>query len=700
MTKLKIIDAEANNLTDFSIELPLKQFVTVTGPSGSGKTTLLRDVIYAEWRRRITNDSLSSTQLICGLPPVFYFGSQRPPRSKEIVLEGIGAASYLTELSLRIGTACCVVCQSAINYESLEQLYSRLSKLIGSTIVVGVPLNQDEILNIGTESDLRVIFENKVVRYQALEQDQISSSSVRALDLIKISNLSRGRLLELLTLAQQLSNSKIFVLNNDQLETIFLVPTCSVCGNQQRAIERNLLNETGSSSPEFLNVQLGRHYLSSFLSMSFEEVSIELGLLDKLSGLEQKILESLRTAVGRALELGLGYLSFDRKLRTLSSGEFQRVKLVSVLVEQVYGSLLTLDEPSSGLSPVDTKGLAMILSGITRQGNSVIVATHSKELKAASDEIVELQRDFKNPVKFQGSVEEYFKKAGEIVAPIIVKSAHTHFLNLSKVNLNNLVDLECQIPIGALTCLYGLSGSGKSTLALEVLLPLASRMIKERRAEVHLEFGTLSVPEQQIGRVVFFRAARFFSLRRAGVVSALGVVPAIRDLYLKTELARIRGLRARDLNFYDPTPEAAEIRFKGVAFKELRDLSILEGLELFNNIPVLKDKLKCAVDLGIGYLKLAQPLRTLSAGEEQRLNLASKVSLVGSTNTLFILDEPLNGLSDSEQVSVLEYLRDLVGRGHTIVAVDHSALMLKFSDCKIELGPGAGKNGGKVVSGQ
>lgn len=703
MKTFKIIDANSNNLTDFSVELPLKKFVSLTGPSGAGKTTLLRDVIYGEWRRRITSDVQSPTQLIRGLPPVFYFGSQRPPRLNEIVLEGIGAAHYLLELGLRLGRACCVSCQSEIQYESLDHLYARLSKLVDSTLVVGVPLTQQESVEINRESELRVIFQNKVLRYDALEPEQVPLCSVRALDSIKITELSKGRLLELLKLAQQLSSSKIFILIKEQFETVYLVPTCLSCGQSQRPLTRTLVEQEGYFVNEFLNLELGRKSIASLLSLSFEEASAELRLLGlklqgQFTGLEQEILGSFQRTVDCALELGLGYLSLDRKLKSLSSGEFQRVKLVSVLVEQVYGSLLALDEPSSGLSPVDSKGLARILSDLSHQGNSVVVATHSRELMESSDEILELQRDSSARVSFQGSASDYFSSQSEMVAHIVSKSAQTKFLTLSNINLNNLVELECQIPIGALTCLYGLSGSGKSTLALQVLLPLVSRMIKEKQTEAQLEFGKLSVSEQSIGRVVFFRAARFFSHRRAGVASALGVVPAIRDLFLKTELARIRGLKARELNFYNPTPQAAQIHFKGVAFRELGDLSIGEGLELFDKIPLLKNKFKCAVDLGIGYLKLAQPLKELSAGEEQRLSLAAKVALLGSVRTLFILDEPLNGLSQKEQIPVLEFLRSLVAQGHTIVAVDHSPLMLKFSDWKIELGPGAGKNGGKVIS--
>ena len=572
---LSIIDATANTLKNFSLELPLKKFVSITGPSGSGKTTLLRDIIYAEWKRRITNDSTISSQVIRGLPPVFYFGNQRAPRSKESILDGLGGAAYLFELGLRIGIPQCVSCQETLHYESLGSLYSRLSQLIGATVVVGIPLTEEEITE--NKLDLRVIFSGQVLMRSSLDEEQIVAGIPRAVDSIKIIDSSKSRLLELLKHAQELAGSKLFIVIDGQLELVYLVPTCSDCGREQRPISRALFEAEGFLAPEIANLRLSQKTILSLLSLPLDELSTELALLGALGGTNQEILKVFQRLVACACELGLTYLALDRKLRTLSSGEFQRVNLASVLVEQVYGSLIALDEPSSGLSPSDTKKLSRLLSNVTLEGNSVLVATHSRELIEAADKVFNLQGDF---------VESEFK------FPTITKGVPTKFLQLSGVNLNNLVELDCKIPLAALTCMYGISGSGKSTLALQVLLPLISKLIKERKAEVYLPVGRLSAPEQSVGRVVFFRASRFFSLRRAGVVSALGVVPGIRDLYLKTELARIRGLGVKDLNFYHLSPQTTEIRFKGVSFDELGKLSIDEALLLFDKIPIIKNKFK------------------------------------------------------------------------------------------------------------
>jgi excinuclease UvrABC ATPase subunit len=695
MQKLSIISANANNFQNLFLELPVKSFISVTGQSGSGKTTLLRDILFSEWKRRIVGDLSFAPKLIKGLPPIVYFGNTRPPRTRSLVNDGMDIAPLLLELVLRRGEAKCVKCGGKILHETFDSLYLRLSQLVNSTVVVGVEIGK---IPDFPRDGLRVFVESDIRSFEDLDEKENSGLYV-ALDLVKVSHLSKSRLLELLKYSLTFSPDHLALILDGTREDVYLTPKCAVCKFQQRPIDRKLLSTFDMAIPELMTANLFGQSVKSLLSIPIKNLLCLLDEAEVSVGLQNEIFISLKRQLGRACEIGIGYLSLDRRLRTLSSGEFQRVKLVQVLGEAFYGSLFALDEPESGLSPKDIPQLKKIFSKLVLEGNSVVVATHSEALLAEADQVVELSN---GAVTFQGSAYDFATVKTVSIAPQVKRPEKlkdlTEFFKLSNINVNNLRGVDCKIPAQALVCLFGVSGSGKSSLALQALLPLAAKIVKDRSAVAQLEIGELTLSAPVISRVVSFKPTRFFSLRRMQVAAALGIVPIVKELFSRTELARVRGYSNRDFNLISPSLDVSKLRFKGVAFSEIGAFSINEALELFVRIPKLAKRLKAASEMGIGHLKLNQPVRELSAGEEQRLNLANRIALLGDAKTLFVLDEPLNGLSNDEQRRVLEVLRRLVTAGHSVMIVEHSPLALEAADFKIEIGPGAGDEGGRVVT--
>ena len=714
MPELQIIKAQANNLRDFSLRAPLKEIVAIVGPSGAGKTTLLRDILSGEWRRRTGKRGDTSPQNILGLPPVFYFANRTSPRSRELVLQGLGVDAVILELLQRRGILACLNCSGPVRKQLVSALYLELRSRPNQNIVIAVPITREEF---EATSSSRVIVSGILRRAEEIDDEMLSSQIYAPIDSLKVSERSSGRLLEALKLAQQRSPEAIYLLNEGVGELIPLVPTCTTCAKVHSLDLRETHSEAnrwcqdcrgrGSVSQlpclscegtgftqELLNVYLGSLSFRELLNAPLSKLHQWAAQFAEYSGVEAELRESLFKTVEISCELGLGYLSFGRRLETLSSGEFQRVKLTAALSEQVFGALLALDEPSSGLNAQDSERLAKVLRSLREGGNSLFVATHDREIIAAATTVFELNG---TSVAAERSRDEILRELDVLPVPL-PKRTPSGWLQLSGITINNLSQLECQIPLNCLTCVSGVSGSGKSSLVLNALRPLAKALISERRNDAELSMGRVVLQGEKFLRVVSHQPLTLLSRRRSAVANALGIVPLLRDLYLRSELARVKGLTARSFQFTGANEKVADIRFRGVAFVDLPKLTINDALELFRRIPKVRRKLQTAVDFGVGYLQLGQKLRNLSSGEEQRLSLVERIALTGEARTLFILDEPLIGLSREEQKRVVTFLQSLVSSGHTVVAIEHSPLLMQLADYSIVLGPGAGAAGGKIIS--
>ena len=455
-------------------------------------------------------------------------------------------------------------------------------------------------------------------------------------------------------------------------------------------------------------------------------------------------------------KVDLDYLTLERKSYTLSSGESQRIRLASQIGSKLTGALYILDEPTIGLHPYNTDQLIKILGELKEIGNTIIVVEHDERVIKSSDYLLDLGRGagkdggeivaqgFLPQIisdKKQSSLTlEYLRKEKRIETPKWreVRTHSNHFkiplLKVYGAYEYNLKNIDVTLPLGKFVCLTGVSGSGKSTLVNEVIYKALVNKLnytnfwqvkcKGLSGEEYLE-KVILVDQSPIGRTP-----------RSNPATYVGFWGFVRDLFAATEEARKRGYASSRFSFnvtrqrgggrcehcegnglievemhFLPTAyvlcdvcqgkrfdrETLEVKYKGKNIYEVLNLTIEEAIKFFGNIPLINDKLKVLGEVGLGYLALGQGAPTLSGGEAQRIKLASELSRRSTGKNLYILDEPTIGLHYDDVKKLIYVLQQLVNRGNTVLVIEHNLDLIKCADWLIDLGPGGGDEGGKVV---
>jgi excinuclease ABC subunit A len=447
-------------------------------------------------------------------------------------------------------------------------------------------------------------------------------------------------------------------------------------------------------------------------------------------------------------EVGLGYLTLEREYGTLSGGETQRVRLATQLGMGLVGVVYVLDEPSVGLHPRDNRALVRTLLGLKaaggRNGNTVIVVEHDADMMRAADHIIELGPGAGaqgGRILFEGTPEECGRASGSRTGPYLIgrlqlekngpeRKPDARRLTVRGAAEHNLREIDVSFPVGLLTVVCGVSGSGKSTLVNEVLGRAAAfrlhggKMIPGRHRALegleHFE-SVVRVDQEPIGRSP-----------RSNPATYTKIFDLLRDLFAQSPLAKVRGYKARrfsfnvrggrcercqgdgvirlDMQFLDEVHvecpscrgrrynrETLEIRFKGLNIADVLDLAVTEALSLFRAQPRLLEKLQTLEAVGLGYLKLGQRADTLSGGEAQRLKLSLELSKRQQGGTLYLLDEPTTGLHWEDIQRLMDLLFKLRDAGNTIVIIEHHLDVVRLADWVIELGPGGGRAGGRLV---
>jgi excinuclease ABC subunit A len=444
--------------------------------------------------------------------------------------------------------------------------------------------------------------------------------------------------------------------------------------------------------------------------------------------------------------VGLGYLTLDRTLRTLSGGEAQRVTLTSALGSSLVNMLYVLDEPSVGLHPVDVGRLLEAIEGLRDRENTVVVVEHEEAIIRAADQLIEIgpgAGDRGGRVVFQGSLADmcrdehsltgdYLAGRRGISGPSERRDTKRGWVRLTGARGNNLGNLDVSFPLGVLCLVTGVSGSGKSTLVQDTLYgALCARKRKDASARAYPYddvFGdgqiddVLLVDQSPIGRsprsnpVTYIKAfdqiravfadtiearthnysAGHFSFNvdggRCSACQGDGYIEIdmqfMADVYMKC--AQCGGTRYRK--------EILDVRYRGRNIAEVLEMTVREAFSFFRGQTKVQARLKRLIDVGLDYLRLGQPASTLSSGEAQRLKLAAYMSGAGRNRTLFILDEPTTGLHFSDVVQLLDCFDALLAVGHSLIVVEHNLQMMRAADYIIDLGPGAADEGGRVVA--
>jgi len=459
----------------------------------------------------------------------------------------------------------------------------------------------------------------------------------------------------------------------------------------------------------------------------------------------QRILKEGLSRLDFLINVGLDYLTLDRKAGSLSGGEGQRIRLATQIGAGLSGVLYVLDEPSIGLHQRDNDRLISTLKRLRDMGNTVVVVEHDEDTMRAADFIVDmgpgagehggcvvaagdLAAIEANPDSLTGA---YLRGERWIAVPKKRRRAKDgRFLELRGAHGNNLKAVDVDIPLGTLTLVTGVSGSGKSTLILDTLAPAVDQSLKGRRTQLpHLDAldGTayldkvITIDQSPIGRTP-----------RSNPATYTGLFGPIRDLYAATSEARAKGYKSGRFSFnvkggrcevckgdgliriemhFLPDmfvtcdachgkryqEETLRIAYKGKNITEVLEMTIEEAMPFFAHHAVIHRKLQTLFDVGLGYIRLGQSATTLSGGEAQRMKLSRELSKQGTGRTLYILDEPTTGLHFADVDQLLEALQRLVESGNTVVVIEHNLDVIKSADFIIDLGPEGGAGGGEVV---
>ena len=468
---------------------------------------------------------------------------------------------------------------------------------------------------------------------------------------------------------------------------------------------------------------------------------------------ERLVAKRLRTEINTRWQLlvnvGLDYLTLNRLSSTLSGGESQRVNLTTSLGSSLVGSLYILDEPSIGLHSRDTDKLIGVLKELKDLGNTVIVVEHDEDIMRAADYLIDVGPDagrLGGEIVFAGNVAEdmdskkypnshtikYLTGQEAIEVP---KSRRPWNLaiEIKGARMNNLRGVDVKFPLNAFTVVTGVSGSGKSSLVKGILYPTLKRHLDEV-AELPGEYMSLEGDWQQISHVEFVDQNPIGKSSRSNPVTYVKAYDAIRQLYAEQPLSKQMGFTSQFFSFnadggrceeckgagtitiemqfmadLELTCESChgqrfkkdilEVRFAGKNINEVLNMTVSEAVTFFkdNGQKQISDKLKPLEDVGLGYIKLGQSSSTLSGGESQRVKLAYFIGQERQSPTLFIFDEPTTGLHFHDIKRLLEAFDALIGRGHTVIVIEHNLEMIKCADYIIDLGPDGGNRGGNVV---
>ncbi len=512
---------------------------------------------------------------------------------------------------------------------------------------------------------------------------------------------------------------------------------CDACGGHRLKPESLAVRVGGRTIAELIDMPIENCYAFFDDATHFADLSPQQRMV------ADPILKEIKERLFFLYDVGLGYLTLGRDARTISGGEAQRIRIASQIGSGLTGVMYVLDEPSIGLHERDTQKLIRTLKSLRDKGNSVIVVEHDKETIEAADHIVDIgpgAGKYGGEIVFSGTLEQ-LKASRTLTADYLTgrrKIEYYHrrpqkeWLRIENVTINNIENLDVDIPLRNFVCVTGVSGSGKSSLILQTLLPVAKELLN-RAKKVQKVDGVSIEGLERLDKVIYLDQSPIGRTPRSNPATYTGVMDEIRNLFAKTKEAQIRGYKPGRFSFnvkggrcekcqgegeikiemhFLPdimvkcdacqgkryNPQTLEVTYKGKNIADILAMSVDEALLFFEHIPKIFAKLKTLQDVGLGYITLGQNAVTLSGGEAQRIKLAKELSRRDTGNTLYILDEPTTGLHFADVDRLTRVLHHLTELGNSVLVIEHNMDMIKNADYIVDMGPEGGDRGGRIVA--
>lgn len=523
----------------------------------------------------------------------------------------------------------------------------------------------------------------------------------------------------------------------EEIEKFMVAKPCPKCGGARL-------------KPFPLAVKIKDKNIFDFTKMSIDDefqfiTDLYLDLTEYQLKIAKQILDEIRARLKFLIDVGLHYLDLARMAGTLSGGESQRIRLASQIGSGLSGVLYVLDEPSIGLHQRDNDMLIKTLFKLRNLGNTLIVVEHDEDTIRSADYIVDIGPRAGvagGEIIAQGAVDDIIKEkrsitgkylSGEkhIPVPDKVREGNGKFLQVKNAYLNNLKNVNVDIPLGKIVILTGVSGSGKSTLMQDLVYEYAVHKLRKNKPKPQGIDEILGF--ENIDKIIDIDQSPIGRTPRSNPATYTDVFTPIRELFAKTNESKVRGYKPGRFSFNVKggrceackgdglvkiemsflsdvyvkcdvckgkryNRETLEVKYKGKTISDVLDMSVHEALEFFDNIPSIKNKLQTLNDVGLDYMKLGQSATTLSGGEAQRIKLASELNKRSTGKTLYLLDEPSVGLHWADLDKLVKILQALADQGNTILMIEHNLDLIKIADYIIDLGPEGGVDGGQIVA--
>ncbi|WGV60439.1 excinuclease ABC subunit UvrA [Brevibacillus brevis] len=775
---IQIIGARTHNLKNINLEIPKNALVVITGVSGSGKSSLAFDTIYAEGQRRyIESLSIQARQFLDQLP-----------KPQVVALKGLSPSIAIDQEPNNRNPRSTVGTVTEI-YEFLKLLFARIGAQSGNSKAKlepnnfsfnspygmcpgcngkGIQLKIDKALLMDED---KTILEGAILPW-ASERDQYYEKLLHKvcqefginadIPLKKqpkeaINKLFYGIPEQKFKIHYKNSTGKYRTrtvpfegIIHDIDERFRTTPSASMKEKLARFMREQLCTDCHGYKlrKESLEVKIQGYHIGQLSNITISELqSFCEELESNANNVEQEVAIVILGEIKRRLtfmeKAGIGYLTLDRSISTLSGGEMQRTRLASQMGSELSGVIYVFDEPSIGLHPRDTNQLLLSLKELRDMGNTVIVVEHDEDIMMQADYLIDVGpgagKDGGELLAI-GSPLDVMKDSNSLTGKYLSKQLSiphpqtrrkpTEFLRFRGCTEHNLKNIDVDFPLGVFVAVTGVSGSGKSTLVNDIvykaLVQKSERIpgitIRVQEAEgIHLVNKMIKVNQSPIGRTP-----------RSNPATYTGLFDDIREIFASAPQAKKRGFGKGRFSFnveggrceeclgdgqitfemkffsnvYVTCPvckgkrfndDTLQIKYNGHNIADILELTVIDSITVFKDHPKILLRLETLHAVGLGYLKLGQSSTTLSGGEAQRIKLASYLWKRPEGNTVYILDEPTTGLHFADISRLIDVLQTLVEEGNTVIVIEHNLDVIKCVDHVIDLGPKGGKNGGYII---